>query len=78
MGRFIDVPVTQAGEAIRREMAITPSGRLRLVSSMALRISCVTASGRDTIDACNAAWNGRRRLLRMAANRRLQHASVGV
>jgi hypothetical protein len=37
-----------------------PHGRLRLVSSTALRISCVTASGCDTMDVCEAAPTQRR------------------
>jgi hypothetical protein len=46
-----------------------PHALLRLVSSTALRISCVTASGCDTMDACDAATSSIRAFPRSAMNR---------
>jgi hypothetical protein len=53
-----------------RGMAVTqPHVRLLLVSSTALRISCVTASGCETMDACAAVTSSIRAFPRSAKPR---------
>ena len=54
---------------LRRGTAVRPHDRLRLVSSTALRISRVTTSGCDTMDACEAVTSSIRAFPRSAMNR---------
>jgi dihydrofolate reductase len=73
--RVDDVPFGRAAAGLSAStQPVEPAdrhahGRLRLVSSTALRISRVTVSGCDTMDACEAATSSIRAFPRPAMNR---------